>query len=88
MENIIIQSDIQHNPLGTFLSIITDLDSHKGNTCMVVFTCIAVAVTEVVHFYMCTCFKSKGENEESKKKIETCHKPANKTTFPPSDFSE
>lgn len=51
---------------------------------MVVFTCIAVAVTEVVHFYMC----SKGENEESKKKIETCHKPANKTTFPPSDFSE
>lgn len=55
---------------------------------MVVFTCIAVAVTEVVHFYMCTCFKSKGENEESKKKIEMCHKPANKTTFPPSDFSE
>lgn len=50
---------------------------------MVVFTCIAVAVTEVVHFYMCTCFKSKGENEESKKKIEMCHKPANKTTFPP-----
>lgn len=29
---------------------------------MVVFTCIAVAVTEVVHFYMCTCFKSNGEN--------------------------
>lgn len=67
-----------------FLSIITDLDSHKGNTCMVVFTCIAVAVTEVVHF----CFKSNGENKESKKKIETCHKPANKTTYSHSDFSE